>query len=275
MTLRSITRALCATLLAFSGALAVPASAQIPDDVVEATLIPGWRMQSGNHMTALRLRLAPGWKTYWRAPGDAGIPPRFDWAGSNNLLAAKPHWPVPEVYYINGLRSVGYDGEVIIPLELMPEAPGDPITLTGQIEIGVCEEICIPISLNVGADLVTGQTAPDAEIAQTLGRRPLTRDEAGVAAARCRAEPISDGLRLTAEIDMPALSHDEEAVVEFADKTVWISTPDSQRSGGTLTLVADLVPVDGAPFILARSDLRFTVLGGGQAVDILGCTAAS
>ena len=63
------------------------------DEVVSASVLTGWRMENGHHMAALRITLAPGWKTYWRAPGEAGIPPRFDWTGSDNLSAVTVHWP--------------------------------------------------------------------------------------------------------------------------------------------------------------------------------------
>ncbi|MCX8508161.1 MAG: protein-disulfide reductase DsbD family protein, partial [Rhodobacteraceae bacterium] len=82
MTYRLIPLLLSAVL-----ALAAPlAQAQpVPDNLLKAEILPGWRTESGSQMAALRLTMAPGWKTYWRAPGDAGIPPRFDWTGSANL----------------------------------------------------------------------------------------------------------------------------------------------------------------------------------------------
>ena len=76
-------------LLASLAALG-PGHATTQDDVLQATLLPGWQTASGSHMAAVDLTLAPGWKTYWRSPGDAGIPPRFDWSGSKNV-AFGPH----------------------------------------------------------------------------------------------------------------------------------------------------------------------------------------
>src|SRR6056297_2127380 len=89
--------------------LASPGSAQSADDMVNVSVLPGWQMSDGRHMAALRFSREDGWKTYWRAPGDAGIPPRFDWSGSGNLARVALHWPAPKVFDSYGLRTVGYD----------------------------------------------------------------------------------------------------------------------------------------------------------------------
>jgi DsbC/DsbD-like thiol-disulfide interchange protein len=250
--------------------IAVTASAQVPDDMVRAEMLNGWRMENGAHMSALRLTLAPGWKTYWRAPGDGGIPPLFDWTGSGNLSDVSVSWPVPEVFYLNGMRSVGYSDVVTIPIEFRPVEGGSTIAVSGRVEIGVCEDICVPVSLVVAADLPPGG-ASDPRIAAALNDRPMTRREAGVQGVDCVIEPISDGLRLTATITMPRLGPEEETVVELTGAAVWVSEPEVTRDGAALRAMADLVPPEAAPFALERDALRFTVISDGQAVDIRGC----
>jgi DsbC/DsbD-like thiol-disulfide interchange protein len=250
--------------------IAFTASAEVPGDMVRAEMLSGWRMENGAHMSALRLTLAPGWKTYWRAPGDGGIPPLFDWTGSGNLSGVTMSWPVPEVFYLNGMRSVGYAEAVIIPIEFRPTEDGAPIAVSGRIDIGVCEDICVPVSLVVAADLAPGG-ASDPRITAALDDRPMTRGEAGVRGVDCVLEPISDGLRLTATITMPQIGRDEETVVELTGAPVWVSEPEVTRQGATLRTVADLVPPEAAPFALERDALRFTVIADGQAVDIQGC----
>ncbi|MEJ6478965.1 MAG: protein-disulfide reductase DsbD family protein, partial [Octadecabacter sp.] len=100
-----------ALTLAALVALSVPAAADPMDGVAAFDILPGWRTDRGTHMVAVRISLAPGWKTYWRAPGDAGIPPQFQWDGSQNINAAQFHWPIPEVMNQNGMRSIGYHGD--------------------------------------------------------------------------------------------------------------------------------------------------------------------
>ena len=74
-----------------------PALSQMPDNLARAEISPGWR-EGYSHVAGLTIRLAPGWKTYWRAPGDAGIPPSFNWSGSKNVADVRVQFPVPEVF---------------------------------------------------------------------------------------------------------------------------------------------------------------------------------
>ena len=259
-------------MMAATALLAASASAQtLPDVVAEADVLPGWRTEDGTHMAGLRIRMAPGWKTYWRAPGDAGIPPQFGWAGSENIGAVRISWPVPEVFEQNGMRSIGYSGQVILPMEVTPQAKGAPITLSARIDIGVCEVVCIPMTLDVAQILPPDSLRPDPAIRAALADRPLTRGEAGVTGVECRIEPIDDGLRLTARIEMPRMGYGEAAVIELTDRPVWVAETETRRDGAGLYAVTDLVPEEAQPFVLNRSALRFTVLSNGGAVDIRGC----
>ncbi|MEO1307435.1 MAG: protein-disulfide reductase DsbD domain-containing protein, partial [Pseudomonadota bacterium] len=105
------------------------AQGALPQTLVTVQFLPGWQTDSGARMSGLHLKLAPGWKTYWRSPGDAGIPPDFSWRGSENLRAVKIHWPAPSVYSSYGLRTVGYDGEVILPISVVPRNASQPVRL--------------------------------------------------------------------------------------------------------------------------------------------------
>ena len=257
-----VTLALCLASL--------PVSAEVPDNIVSADILGGWREPSGHHVAALRVRLAPGWKTYWRAPGEAGMPPAFDWSGSRNVAAVTPQWPVPHVFWQNGLRSVGYGGEVILPLVVAPLAAGEPIRLSGRIEMGVCEDICIPVSFELTGDLPL-EGAADPAIAAAMAARPVPAEAAGVTGVTCSVEPIADGIRVTATIAMPPLGGEEAAVVELADPAIWISEAESSREGGVLRATAEMVPPNGRPFAVDRSEIRITVLSDGKGVDIRGC----
>lgn len=267
--MNDLVRALAATALAI-----VPGASPAFDaaDVVEASILPGWRGDDGRHMAGLRIRLEPGWKTYWRSPGEGGIPPRFDWAGSANIRSVGVHWPVPSAFSQNGLTSIGYDGEVLVPLAVDVIERGEAV-LGGTVEIGVCEEICVPVSFQISAALpATGAHAGSDEIRLALADRPMTASEAGVAGATCVSEPISDGMRLTVTLDVPRLASSETTVIEIADPTIWVSQADTSREGNRLTAIAELVPANAEPFAVARGDLRFTVLGDGRAIDVRGCT---
>jgi len=261
-----------ATCLALLATSAIAGSGGFSaEDVADFQMLPGWRTENGTYMTALRITLAPGWKTYWRAPGDSGIPPRFDWDGSRNLSAVQFHWPTPDVFHQNGMRTVGYKNELVLPIELTPKQVGRDVTLRASIELGVCEDICMPISVRVSADL-QGAGAADPRIKAAMKARPDTAQEAGMRDIACAVEPIADGLRLTATIDMPKLGKEEIAVFELPDQTIWVAEASANRQGRTLTATTEMVPPSNAPFMLDRSQVRITVMGAGRAVDILGCT---
>ena len=242
------------------------------DDPIEAQVLSGWVMPNGDRMVALRLRLDPGWKTYWRAPGDAGIPPEFDWSRSRNLEGASVSWPTPEVFHENGMRSIGYTRDVIIPIRIAPDEGDAPVRLRGEMHLGVCSDICMPHTLHFDATLDTDETKPTPAIAAALAERPYSAKEAGVTAATCRIEPIEDGLRIEARVDMPSAGGTEEMVIEPGRLDIWVSEPKTHRSGGTVVATSELMHVSGGAFALDRSDIRLTVIGTSHAVDIRGCT---
>lgn len=250
---------------ALAALLALPALAQVPDNLAEVTIVPGWRDAEGMHVAGLSIRLAPGWKTYWRAPGDGGIPPLFNWSGSTNLTDVEVRFPVPEVFDLNGVRTIGYKVGVLFPLLIRPGDSSAPIRLAGEIEIGVCEDVCIPVSFTILAELSTvGQTSE--ALSAALDDRP---DPGG--ALRCEISPIADGLRVAVETDTSPLGDAEVAVVEAGEAGLWISAASVRRRGGTLRAEVEMVPPTAKPFALARSDVRLTVLGNGHAVETLGC----
>lgn len=262
--------------LAALAAIGLPAAPALSSDDLASKavvdVLPGWRQPGGSHMAALRVRLAPGWKTYWRAPGSAGIPPRFGWTGSRNLQGVKFHWPVPQVFEQNGMRSIGYLDELVLPMELTARDPSAPISLRAEVELGVCLDICMPLTVRISAELEQTQDAPAHPAIKTaLRNRPSTASEAGVRNINCSAAPISDGMRLTASFQMPSLGGDEIAIVELSDQAIWIAQAETKRAGGQITTQADMVPPQAAPFLLDRSDVRITMLGATGAVDILGC----
>jgi suppressor for copper-sensitivity B len=92
----------------------------------------------------LEFRLAPHWKIYWRSPGDAGFPPRLDWAGSANLADATTRWPVPQRFSVSGLETLGYTDEVVLPITARLERPGEPVDLRLALSYLTCAEICVP-----------------------------------------------------------------------------------------------------------------------------------
>jgi DsbC/DsbD-like thiol-disulfide interchange protein len=248
--------------------MASPALATTQDDVLSAQLLPGWQATDGTHIAGLNLQLAPKWKTYWRSPGQAGIPPLFNWSGSVNVKSVRVLWPSPQVFHTNGMQTIGYHDGVVLPLVVVAIDPAKPVSLRAGVDLGVCNEICMPASVDLSADLGMG-LQPDAAIKAALRKLPESGKSVGIS---CAVEPLADGLKLTAVIDL-AKRGGETVVFETADASVWVGEAVSSRVAGQLTSAADLVAGNGAPFALDRSGVMVTVLGDGGSVEILGCPA--
>lgn len=250
---------------ALSSLLAVPVAAQVPDNVARIGIVPGWRDDDGRHVAGLSISLAPGWKTYWRAPGDGGIPPLFNWSGSSNVADVEVRYPVPDIFHQNGVRTIGYKDRVLFPLVIRPRDIEGTIRLTGEIEIGVCEEICIPVAFSISAELTPSRHESPA-LTAALADQP-----AAGGTLRCEISPIADGLRVNVETEMPQMKGEEVAVIEAGESGLWISEAQVARTGTTLRAEVEMVPPTAKPFALARSDVRMTVLADGRAVESLGC----
>ena len=128
-------------------------------------------------LAGIQLRMDPGWKTYWRNPGDSGVPPSFDWTGSKNLKHAEVLYPAPHRFADAGGTAIGYDDQVVFPVKLTPERDGEPIELKLAFAFGLCKDLCIPNDVSLGLTL-------DAECRQ--GRCASARE---LPCARAQARP--------------------------------------------------------------------------------------
>lgn len=239
--------------------------------IVQAELRPGWRTEQGTHMAALHLRLAEGWKTYWRVPGEAGIPPRLDWSRSQNVGAVITHWPRPIVFDQNGFRSIGYDRELVLPLEFSPANPARPMALQAQILIGVCRETCIPVDLSLSLAL-RDAGGPDALIAAALERRARSASSAGLGQPTCQITPNERGAELLVRAPLPRLAREEHMVLELPGSGYWVSDSETRREGEMLVARAQLRDPSRGPISLERSALNLTILTPDHMLTHRGCT---
>lgn len=272
MSIRSLF-SLAAMVLFLGGPALAQSTDAATDGLRMASFRAGWQETDGSYITALDLQLQPGWKTYWRAPGDAGIPPVFDWTGSQNLKSITLHWPSPQVFDLNGLRSIGYHDSLILPIQVVALDPAQPVDLRMKVDLGICKDICLPASVTLQGQ-IWGSGAPDALIQTALAARPMTAAEAGVTTVACGVSPIADGLRLDAKLALPGFGRQPEVVVfETNDPGIWVSEATAKRDGGSVLAVADLVGPGGAPFVLERQGITVTVISGDRSVEIKGCPA--
>lgn len=268
----TLLRLATATAVFLSPGLAVAQSiygAQAP----QLSVLPGWNQADGTRVVAFRIDLPKGWKTYWRAPGDGGIPPVFHWTASGNLRQLEPQWPTPNVYFLNGLSSVGYVDSLILPIVLTPRRIGTPIRLRGSIDIGICKDVCMPATLTFKAKLSGANSAQNPDILAAMADAPQPAAAAGMRQINCVLTKTAEGLRLSAKLQLPSTGQSEFAVVETANPEIWVAESETQRSGNQLSIQTELMHIEGDSFALDRAGIRITILGSNSAVDIQGCPA--
>src|ERR1044072_2579798 len=123
--------------------VAADASAWDGDQRAAVRLVAGERRGTA-HRAGIEIRLAPGWKTYWRYPGDSGIPPRFDFSASKNVKSVTVRYPAPHRLTDKSGTTIVYKGGVVFPLEIVAADAARPIALVVKADYAVCEKICIP-----------------------------------------------------------------------------------------------------------------------------------
>jgi len=166
--------AVCATFVAAAApAQATDASAWARENQAAMRLIAGSAKPGAKTLPAgIELELAPGWHTYWRYPGDSGLPPRFDFSGSRNLAAAKVSYPAPHLYTDETGNTLGYKNHVIFPVSVTPKEPGQPVTLHVKIDYAICDKLCVPASGQAELTLAPGTSANEAALAAAQARVP-------------------------------------------------------------------------------------------------------
>src|ERR1700684_3947135 len=134
----------------FASSLAVEARAQdaspwIRDGHSAVRLLAGSR-SGAVLLGGIAFQLQPGWKTYWRTPGDSGVPPRFDFSKSDNIEAVTILWPAPTKFDDGaGGHSLGYHDQIVLPLRIVARNADKPVTLRAAINYAVCDKLCIPV----------------------------------------------------------------------------------------------------------------------------------
>jgi suppressor for copper-sensitivity B len=189
----------------------------------------------------LQFKLEPGWKIYWRSPGDAGLPPKADWTGSRNLGAVTVDWPAPERFELFDLDTFGYGDEVVLPIDAQVEQRGAPVALRMALDYLVCEKICIPYQAALKLDLPAGPASPS-EYAHLIDRymARVPGDGRGAGLAIERATWDSGGepaITVTARAAQP-FEHPDVFVEGAVTAGVGFAKPDvSLSDGGRLAVL--------------------------------------
>jgi DsbC/DsbD-like thiol-disulfide interchange protein len=209
------------------------------------------RLVSDAQGAGFEIELSPGAITYWRDPGEAGVPPTFDFAGSENLASAEVDFPAPErIPESDGSVAFGYRAGVTLPIRLKATDPSKPVRLVAKVDYAVCEKICLPARAQAEIDWPGGSNAGLAE-ARAKVPKTVTAEALGVKTAS--TGPKSWRLCLT---DAP-----KDLFVE-AREGVWIE-PKREPDGRCYALTLQQAPDDAKP----PYAVRLTVEDAGGAFE--------
>src|SRR5471032_819646 len=168
-------------------ARAADASPWVEDSYSAIRLIAGANQSGAESLRAgIEIKMQPGWHTYWRYPGDSGVPPRFSFSGSDNVAAVQVLFPAPHAFTDDVGTTIGYKGNIILPLRVFPRQKDRPVTLRGKIEYAVCDKLCVPVEAQVELTLAGAGGADNAALATAEARvpQPVSALDAGLTARR-------------------------------------------------------------------------------------------
>lgn len=209
----------------------------------------------------IEFALKKGWKIYWRSPGDAGYAPRLDWSGSSNLDMVETRWPVPERFTILGIETIGYKGEIVLPLSAGLVQPGRALSLKLKMDVLACSDICVPVAMDLALALPEGSATPSKEaqrINQFASRVPGDGKAQGLRLERAEwlgPKMLSVTARADPPFNAPDLFIEAPPGFSFAPPKVRLE----ERSGLARFEAAVL---EAPPAGVAQTELTLTVADG-------------
>jgi suppressor for copper-sensitivity B len=181
----------------------------------------------------LQFRIQSGWKIYWRTPGDAGFPPQPRWSEGGNLAAVDMRWPAPLRFSIFDLQTLGYEDEVIFPLDVRLDRAGEALALDADVSYLICKEICVPETAAVALNLPVGPADPTSlanSIARFDSRVPGDGNLAGLSIQRASLESDGDKTKITVEA---------HALSSFVAPDLYVEGPDQLSFGAPIVQLSD------------------------------------
>jgi DsbC/DsbD-like thiol-disulfide interchange protein len=213
-------------------------SSWVKDTYSKTRLVSGTVDEGGKTKTlaGVQIRLSPGWKTYWRTPGDSGVPPSFDWSGSKNLKSAEVLYPAPHRFADAGGTAIGYADEVVFPVKVTPEKDGEPVELKLNVSYGLCKTLCIPNEAKLTLELPPQGAGSEGE--QLLLQRYVdlvpkpVEDGKLPALAKVEAKLEAKRPELLIEAIFPEGAAGTDLFAEAGDSFVPVPKPVGEQEGG-------------------------------------------
>jgi DsbC/DsbD-like thiol-disulfide interchange protein len=220
----------------------------------------------------VEIKLKPGWKTYWRYPGDSGVPPVLDFSKSENVSGVTVLYPAPALFADGaGGRSIGYKGDVMLPIHVRAQDDGRPVLLRLKLDYAVCENLCVPAQANLELALMAGSgSAQDGTVAAAEARvpKPAQIGDGGAPAIRAaRRESGTGKPRIVVDVAAPP----GEALTLLAEgpNAQWalpLPEPVAGAPAGQQRFSFELVGLPPGE-TASGATLRLTAIAGSRAVE--------
>ena len=217
----------------------------------------------------LEIRLSPGWKTYWRYPGDSGVPPNFDFGKSENVKSVNVLWPAPQRLADSEGVTIGYKTGVVFPLKVVPQDPDKPVILRLKLDYAVCEKLCVPAQGQAELLIKSGGTfAPAIAAAEKAVPQPRALGaDAPLAVRKVTREDGGKLPRILVDVAAPAGA----AVVLFAEgpSPDWALPVPEPVEGAPAGLQRFAFALDGLPPGASPkgAELKLTAVAGANAIE--------
>lgn len=246
----AVARRLPATIATACMVLMVPAapasaaSAWVSSPQSRARLIDGGVAADGTRRAGIEIELEPGAHTYWRSPGDTGVPPELSTDKSGNLASAEMLYPAPAAITEAGATVFGYQGRVVFPVLVHPTDPARPVDLAVDLAYATCADICVPGRLQAKLTLGSAPAPADevALVAAAEARVPKPADAPGAPSITARAIPPEKG-KPAWHVDVTPAQPDATLFSEAPEP--WFLTARRDPAGG-FVVVAEEAPKDPA-----------------------------
>jgi DsbC/DsbD-like thiol-disulfide interchange protein len=217
----------------------------------------------GKITAILEIEPAPGWKTYWRDPGDAGMSPQIDLAGAQNLKLLKIDYPVPEIGKDEAGRFVGYHQPVSLVLELARPDPGKTSRLSANVLVGLCKDICLPFQSTFDLPLDDASQPQADEFMNIQMARATLPEAASPDFTVTRSGLTPDGAFFETTITMPGRDLPDIAVAPSEGLLLGKQT-EIVTGGGTAEI---RYPVTRLPKSLDGATVTLLVKSGGRTME--------
>ncbi len=219
--------------------------------------------QSDVWRSGIYITMQKGWKTYWRVPGDGGVPPSFDWSGSQNVAATQVMMPLPHRFVDENGEGIGYKTEVVFPVDVKPIDPDRPVSLSLNMFYAVCNDICVPVQAQVKLEIDAKSASASDKFRLRVARAavPVNADEDRLSVLSLRQ--LEANGKASLEVSLKGIKSPAQAdIFVETEGNSYFRKPELVSRSGEMTTWRIAVDSFGGPVSLAGKSVRLTIADG-------------